>query len=77
MIQDDPKVRKTPALSPALRLQVLERDGWRCQLCGSMVHLQVHHIQFRSHSGADDEENLVTLCSRCHATRHGRPRTVR
>ena len=50
--------------------QVLQRDGWRCQMCGSMQRLQVHHIQFRSHSGADSEENLITLCAECHAQTH-------
>ena len=36
--------------SPRRRLElhrlVLERDGWRCQLCGSMQHLQVHTSNF-------------------------------
>jgi hypothetical protein len=43
--------------------QVLERDGWRCQVCGSMQNLQVHHLRFRSHSGGDEEQNLITLCA--------------
>jgi len=50
--------------------QILERDGWRCQACGSMQHLQVHHKQFRSHSGNDSEENLITLCNDCHKLAH-------
>src|SRR5437667_5855243 len=50
-----------------LREQVLRRDGWRCQLCGSMTNLEVHHKQFRSHSGGDRENNLMTLCFDCHA----------
>ena len=41
--------------------RVLERDGWRCQTCGALQHLQVQHKQFRSHSGDDSEENLITL----------------
>jgi 5-methylcytosine-specific restriction endonuclease McrA len=53
-----------------LHRTVLQRDGWRCQFCGSMRHLQVHHIQFRSHSGSDSEENLITLCVDCHAQLH-------
>ena len=53
-----------------LREQVLRRDGWRCQFCGSMTNLEVHHQQFRSHSGADDENNLITLCNTCHASLH-------
>lgn len=46
--------------------EVLERDGWRCQACGSMQKLEVHHLQFRSRLGADDEMNLITLCGDCH-----------
>jgi 5-methylcytosine-specific restriction endonuclease McrA len=53
-----------------LRQQVLRRDGWRCQSCGTMSNLEVHHRQFRSHSGHDSEENLMTLCSVCHRNVH-------
>lgn len=53
-----------------LRLLVLRRDGWRCQSCGSMSNLEVHHIEFRSQSGCDLEENLVTLCHACHVGIH-------
>ena len=54
----------------ALRNQVLRRDGWRCQSCGTMSNLEVHHKEFRSHSGDDCEENLVTLCTGCHVDMH-------
>ena len=50
--------------------QVLERDGWRCQLCGGTKSLQVHHKHLRSHSGGDVEDNLITLCYRCHRLVH-------
>jgi len=73
-------MRRVRVKAPRLRLdatgyrelhqQVLERDGWRCQICGSMQHLQVHHLKFRSHSGEDLEENLITLCADCHARVH-------
>ncbi len=46
----------------ALRHEVLRRDGWRCQLCGTMSNLEVHHKEFRSHSGDDSGQNLITLC---------------
>jgi ATP-dependent DNA helicase RecQ len=55
-----------------LRQQILRRDGWRCQSCGAMANLEVHHKQFRSQSGGDSEENLITLCGSCHATIHRR-----
>jgi 5-methylcytosine-specific restriction endonuclease McrA len=55
-----------------LRQLVLRRDGWRCQSCGTMANLEVHHREFRSHSGDDVEENLITLCFTCHARAHRR-----
>jgi len=55
-----------------LRDQVLRRDGWCCQLCGSISNLEVHHREFRSHDGADDERNLITLCFDCHRSVHRR-----
>lgn len=53
-----------------LRQQVLRRDGWRCQGCGTMTNLQVHHRQYRSQSGDDSEQNLITLCVACHRNVH-------
>jgi len=50
--------------------QVLQRDGWRCQMCGRMQQLQVHHMGFRSHGGSDLEANLITLCAICHQEVH-------
>ena len=53
-----------------LRQQVLRRDGWRCQSCGTMSNLEVHHQEFRSRSGDDSELNLITLCTACHGQMH-------
>ena len=64
------RLRLDPASYETLRQQVLYRDGWRCQSCGTMSNLEVHHQQFRSHSGDDSEENLITVCSTCHASVH-------
>jgi 5-methylcytosine-specific restriction endonuclease McrA len=35
-----------------------------------MSNLEVHHKEFRSHTGHDSEENLITLCTGCHAQTH-------
>ena len=59
-----------PLSYESLRQQILRRDGWRCQSCGTMSNLEVHHKEFRSHSGAASEENLITLCAVCHARVH-------
>jgi 5-methylcytosine-specific restriction endonuclease McrA len=63
-------LRLDPLSYESLRQQILRRDGWRCQSCGTMTNLEVHHREFRSHSGADAEENLITLCTACHAIAH-------
>jgi 5-methylcytosine-specific restriction endonuclease McrA len=64
------RVRLDPELYEELRNQVLHRDGWRCQSCGTMCHLEIHHSKFWSHSGDDAEQNLITLCASCHAGIH-------
>ena len=70
MRSDPPRLRLDPTSYESLRQQVLHRDSWRCQLCGMMSNLEVHHKEFRSHSGDDSEQNLITLCSACHASMH-------
>ena len=66
------RLRLDPIAYENLRRQVLRRDGWRCQACGTTSNLEVHHQQFRSHSGADSELNLITLCAGCHNQVHGK-----
>ena len=68
--RDTRSFRLDPASYENLRQQILRRDSWRCQSCGTMSNLEVHHQQFRSHSGYDAEQNLITLCSECHASIH-------
>jgi 5-methylcytosine-specific restriction endonuclease McrA len=65
-------LRLDPLSYEILRQQVLRRDGWRCQSCGKRSNLEIHHKEFRSHSGHDSEENLITLCTQCHADVHRR-----
>jgi len=63
--------RLGPDLYERLREQVLRRDGWRCQCCGTRSNLEVHHKEFRGQGGDDSEENLITLCAGCHSLFHG------
>jgi 5-methylcytosine-specific restriction endonuclease McrA len=73
MRPDPPGLRLDSVSYERLRQQVLRRDSWRCQSCGAMSNLEVHHKEFRSHSGHDSDENLITLCTTCHAYVHRRP----
>lgn len=65
-----PRLRLDPIAYENLRQQVLRRDGWRCQSCGAMLNLEVHHQQFRSHARDDSDSNLITLCNGCHTLVH-------
>jgi 5-methylcytosine-specific restriction endonuclease McrA len=65
-----PRLRLDPELYEQLREQVLRRDGWQCQICGSRQNLQVHHKQLRSQQGDDDDFNLITVCASCHEELH-------
>jgi len=64
--QKRPRLKLSPEEYNLLRQQVLERDGWRCQDCGSSKHLHVHHQVNRSKLGNDALDNLITLCATCH-----------
>lgn len=54
------------------RMEIFERDNFRCRVCGSSpdddvhIRLQVHHIKPWEEGGLSMPENLITLCSTCH-----------
>lgn len=68
-------------ISPQLRNEILERNGFTCQLCGAgpldidpydpkrKTRLQVDHLVPISQGGTDDRENLRVLCSTCNQAR--------
>jgi len=54
-----------------IRSDIMERDGFRCRVCGRTVDLSVHHIVPRKYMylvdfDIDFEGNLLTLCWRHH-----------
>jgi 5-methylcytosine-specific restriction endonuclease McrA len=65
-----PRLRLDRDAYRQLTRQVLARDGWRCQDCGTARDLQVHHMRSRGRLGNDAEENLITLCAGCHQAKH-------
>jgi 5-methylcytosine-specific restriction endonuclease McrA len=54
------------------RLAILERDGYRCMLCGKPA-TTVDHILPRSKGGGDEPENLRAACGRCNYGRRTAP----
>jgi len=54
-----------------LALACKHRDGFRCVKCGgTRGALHAHHRIPKSQGGPDTLENLITLCTRCHALHH-------
>jgi hypothetical protein len=54
-----------------LRTRVLIRDNYTCKKCGFKYNSQVHHINYDKSNWFDYTENdLITLCSYCHAKTH-------
>ena len=54
---------------------VKERDGHKCVICGSTENLNAHHIGYDG--DCLDENDIVTLCNRCHECLHDGIKTMR
>ncbi|NMC44990.1 MAG: HNH endonuclease [candidate division Zixibacteria bacterium] len=78
-------LERTPAISkgisPQLRSEILERNGYTCRHCGRgpgdkdpfypnrKVILHIDHEKPLSQGGTNNRENLRVLCSACNETR--------
>ena len=54
---------------------VKERDGHKCVICGSTENLNAHHIGYDG--DYLNENDIVTLCNRCHECLHDGIETMR
>lgn len=50
----------------SVKNKVWERDRHHCICCGSPYAMPNAHYLSRAHGGLGIEENIVTLCQRCH-----------
>lgn len=69
------------SISPQLRTEILERNGFTCRHCGAgpgdpdpfnsqrKVRLHIDHILPISQGGTDEKDNLRVLCSACNQGR--------
>ena len=68
-------------ISAKVRAKVKERDSWDgrtcCIYCGSPYNVELHHYIERSRGGKGVEQNLISLCTRCHARLHSGEREIR
>ena len=60
------KRAKACDISKSVKDRVWERDNHRCIICGSNQAMPNSHFIRRSQGGLGIEENVVTMCMRCH-----------
>lgn len=59
------------------RLEIFQRDNWKCQECGSEVNtLHVHHMGYRGMAWEAPDGALITLCIFCHQKEEGAKKEV-
>jgi hypothetical protein len=64
---------KRKAVNPTVRYRVMERDKFKCVLCGATAKddlLELDHIVAVSDGGGNEESNLRVLCYHCNVGRH-------
>lgn len=76
--------RQAPAhdrnISDSVRVEVLERDNFRCRCCDwspsrrkdedPRTLLELHHIKYHVEGGSNEPDNLITLCNIHHDDVH-------
>jgi hypothetical protein len=64
--------RASRTIPPAVRRQVMHRDGGRCIVngCRSSHRLEVHHLTARHEGGTHEPDKLAVLCWSHHAAVH-------
>ena len=63
-------------ISPALRMEIFKRDGFRCQYCGAPApdaRLAVDHVNPVALGGTNDPSNLITSCHTCNIGKNDVP----
>jgi predicted restriction endonuclease len=52
--------------------KVMQRDNYKCRLCGTPFNLNEHHIVYKSEDRKliNEPTNLIVLCTKCHALVH-------
>lgn len=46
--------------------KVMQRDKYKCRLCGTSLNLHLHHIDGRGKDLTNNVDNCIILCENCH-----------
>lgn len=64
--------RAMQEIPPAVRRQVMRRDGGRCQVpgCRCSLWVDIHHIRLRSEGGDHNPDQMLLMCAAHHRASH-------
>ncbi|WP_228287606.1 HNH endonuclease [Acinetobacter pittii] len=68
----NPNQYKKKKIGQSLRMQVYERDGFKCITCGTQKNLTLDHIKPEVLGGDSTIENLQTMCKTCNSRKGAR-----
>lgn len=72
LLWDTERTDNRARIPARVRSHIYERDGFACVECGSTDDLTLDHIWPWSKGGADEIENLRTLCRSCNSRKGAR-----
>ena len=61
--------RRARSIPKSVKKDVLRRDNYQCQNCGSQYNLEIDHIFPFSRGGGHEPENLQVLCKQCNLSK--------
>lgn len=70
--EPEPQTYKKKKIGMTLRMEVYERDGFKCVTCGTQKKLTCDHIKPEVLGGETTLENLQTMCKSCNSRKGAR-----
>ena len=67
---DYPRINYRGSEWKYIRLEILERDNFKCKNCSSKQQLIIHHKESYHVNKNNSLKNLITLCRSCHSKEH-------
>lgn len=53
------------------RKRIIKKRGKKCEKCGYTGYIELDHIIEVKNGGTFADDNLMLLCEKCHADKHG------
>jgi len=54
-----------------LKKRMIKKYGCICMICGSVDHIEIHHIKRVADGGDHTDANCLLFCVSCHTHQHG------